>query len=407
MIERNLKNELKETIESNHSFFLFGPRQTGKTTLLNTILEIYPNVINYSFLNVALRQRIEKHPEAFRQEIEMAKPGIIIIDEVQKVPKILDEVQYLIDKYKWVFCITGSSARMLKRSGVNLLAGRAIIFRLDPLDLTERMSFTQHFTQLNTLKKILTYGDLPEISLLLENNKIKLVENLLRSYVETFLEEEIRQETLIRNIGGFSNFLRMAAEMSGKILSFRELSQDIGIAHTTVSSFYTILHDCLVIEEIQSLVPLSSRRRLAKSSKYLFFDIGVRNAAGEMLAVEGIDNEEWGNRFEHWIGLLLIRYLRSRNLNGKLYYWRDHNGPEVDWVVEWNNRWIPIEVKFNSNPQRKHIKHLQTFLNEYNKKSSFGYLIFPGERPMKLEKNIVALPWFQLHDIFKLTNPGE
>lgn len=400
MIERNLKNELRETIEQNRSLFLFGPRQTGKTTLLNIVSKGYRNILEYSFLNIPLRQKIEKHPEIFRQEIEMTKPELIIVDEVQKVPMILDEVHLLIDKFKPVFLITGSSARKLRRSDVNLLAGRAITYRLDPFDLVERRSFTRSFEQMDTLKKILTYGDLPEIALLIEENKHKLVKNLLRSYVETFLEEEIRQETLIRDVGVFSNFLEIAAEMSGKIFSFRALSQDIGVTHSTISSFFNILVDCLIVEKISSLVPLSSRRRLAKSSKYLFFDIGVRNAAAESYSGDGIGSEEWGNRFEQWIGLLLLRYLRSRNLKGKLYYWRDLNGPEVDWVVEWNNCWIPIEVKFSSKPQRKHAKHLQSFLTEYNKKSSTGYLVFTGDRPRKLEENIIALPWFQLYDIF-------
>jgi predicted AAA+ superfamily ATPase len=400
MIARNLKNELEETIKNRYSIFLFGPRQTGKTTLMNQILEPFANVKSYSFLNISLRQRIEKYPETFRQEIEAAKPELILLDEVQKVPKILDEVQFLIDKHNMAFFISASSARKLKRADVNLLGGRAITFKLDPFDLAERQSCTKHFTGIDTLKKILTYGDLPRISLLLEENKIKLVENLLRSYIETFLEEEIRQETLIRNVGVFGNFLKIAAEMSGKILSLRELSQDIGVTHSTISSYYTILNDCLVIEEIPSLVPLSTRRRLSKSSKYLFFDIGARNAAAEMLTGQGIDDVEWGNRFEQWVGLLLVRYFRSRNLKGKLYYWRDHNGPEVDWVVEWDNRWIPIEVKFNQNPKQMHAAHLKTFLEEYNKKSSVGYLIFPGESPRKMTENIMALPWFKLYDIF-------
>jgi len=400
MIARNLTTELKETIQNRYSLFLVGPRQTGKTTLMNAILEHFKNVMSYSFLNVTLRQRLEKQPDTFRQEIEAAKPEIILLDEVQKVPKILDEVQFLIDKYNMAFVISASSARKLKREEVNLLGGRAITFKLDPFDLAERQSFTRDFMEIATLKKILTYGDLPRIALLLEENKTRLIENLLRSYIETFLEEEIRQETLIRNVGVFGNFLKIAAEMSGKILSFRELSQDIGVVHGTISSYYTILHDCLVIEEIPSLVPLSTRRRLSKSSKYLFFDIGARNAAAEMLTSRGIDNVEWGNRFEQWVGLLLLRYFRSRNLNGKLFYWRDHNGPEVDWVVEWNNQWIPIEVKFTGNPKPSHIAHLQTFLNEYDKKSSVGYLIFPGERPRKMTENIMALPWFNLYDIF-------
>jgi len=165
-----------------------------------------------------------------------------------------------------------------------------------------------------------------------------LIENLLRSYVETFLEEEIRMETLIRKIGIFGNFLRLAAEMSGRILSFRELSQDLGVTHHTILSFYEILHDCMIVEKIPPLIPSKSRRRLSKASKYLFFDIGIRNSAAQLITREGANREEWSQRFEEWIGLSLIRYLRSQNLQGSLYYWRDHNGPELDWVVEYENR---------------------------------------------------------------------
>lgn len=400
MIPRNLKNELRETIEHRHSLFLFGPRQTGKTTLLNDLSRHFEKRMEYSFLDVSLRQRTEKHPETFRREIELEKPDVVIIDEVQKVPKILDEVQWLIDTHKLVFLITGSSARKLKRKGVNLLAGRAITYRLDPFDLEERGAFTRQPNHPDTLKRILTYGDMPEIALLVEENKINLVENLLRSYVETFLEEEIRQETLIRKVGVFGNFLRLAAEMSGKILSLRELSQDIGVVHPTITSFFTILQDCMIVEKISPLLPSSCRRRLAKASRYLFFDIGVRNAASELLASNGVDNVEWGNRFEQWVGLMLHRYYRSRNLRGKLFYWRDLNGPEVDWVVEINNRWIPVEVKLSSVPQQKHIRHLLTFLKEYGDKASTGYLVYTGERPMKMAENIIALPWSRLYEVF-------
>lgn len=402
MIDRNLKDELKETIDQKHSLFLFGPRQTGKTTLLNAISSEYKDIMEYSFLDVSLRQRVEKRPEIFRREIEAAAPSIIVIDEVQKVPKILDEVQLLIDRMKLVFLITGSSARKLRRQDVNLLAGRAITYRLDPFDLEERQSFSRDFHRMETLKQILTYGDMPEIALLLneEKDRTRLIGNLLRSYVETFLEEEIRMETLIRNVGAFGNFLRLAAEMSGKILSFRELSQDIGVSHHTISSFYNILNDCMIIEEISPLVPSSTRRRLSKASQYRFFDIGVRNASAELLTSTGVDNTEWGNRFEQWIGLMLIRYFRSRNITGNVYYWRDHNGPEVDFVVETGSRWIPIEVKFNTAPQQKHIRHLQTFLKEYPDKASSGYLVFTGDRPMKMSDNVTAIPWFKLYDLF-------
>jgi predicted AAA+ superfamily ATPase len=401
MIRRNLEKEISETISQHRSFFLFGPRQTGKTTLLDHIAQQHGQVLKYSFLEIPLRQKAEQRPEFLRQEIEAAMPRMVVLDEVQKVPEILDEVQYLIDKHKIPFLITGSSARKLRRKNINLLAGRAITYRLDPFDLEERRSFSKHFCSADTLKNILTYGDLPEIALLTEDERTKLVDNLLRSYVETFLEEEIRMELMIRKVGVFGNFLRLAAEMSGKILSFRDLSQDLGVTHHTVSSYYTILHDCLIVERIPPLIPSSSRRRLSKAHKYLFFDIGVRNAAAHTLAREGINKEEWSRRFEEWIGLSLIRYLRSRNLQGTIYYWRDHNGPEIDWVVEHENRWIPVEVKFLTDPLPKHTRHLETFLAENTKKARKGYVIFLGEKPRKLTEKITALPWFELQSVFE------
>jgi uncharacterized protein len=401
MIKRNLENELVDTINHGKSFFLLGPKQTGKTTLLEYISSRFAKVLNYSFLDIGLRQRVERQPEVLRQEIEARSPEIIIIDEVQKVPQILDEVQLMIDRYRLIFLITGSSARKLRRKNVNLLAGRAITYRLDPFDIGERRSFTENVASIDYLKDILTYGDMPEIALLAKKGQTKLIEKLLRSYVETFLEEEIRTETLVRKIGVFGNFLKMAAENSGKLLSFRELSQDIGVSHHTISSFYSILHDCMILEKIPPVLPASSRRRLSKANKYLFFDVGVRNAAAHILARDGVNREEWSRRFEEWIGLSLIRYMRSRGRNGKVCYWRAHNGQEIDFVVDYQNQWIPVEVKFTDNPQPKHTRHLQLFMRENAEKTPNGFLIFLGKRPRKLSDNITALPWFDLPRVFE------
>jgi predicted AAA+ superfamily ATPase len=149
------------------------------------------------------------------------------------------------------------------------------------------------------------------------------------------------------------------------------------------------------------LLPASSRRRLSKATKFIFFDLGVRNATAGLLSREEITREEWGNRLEQWIGLSLIRYFRSRNIKGSVYYWRDHNGPEIDWVVEWNNRWIPVEVKWTEHPQPKHGTYLNQFIKENPGKASIGYIVFTGDRARQIDKNIIALPWFELYQIFR------
>jgi predicted AAA+ superfamily ATPase len=119
------------------------------------------------------------------------------------------------------------------------------------------------------------------------------------------------------------------------------------------------------------------------------------------LAQEGVRREEWSQRFEEWIGLSLIRYLRCRNLQGSLYYWRDHNGPEIDWVVEYDNRWIPVEVKYLENPQPKHTRHLELFLSENKDRAPKGFLIFLGNKPRKITENITAIPWFDSYRVFE------
>ena len=248
----------------------------------------------------------------------------------------------------------------------------------------------------------MAYGDLPEISILTNKNKFTLSENILKSYVVTFLEEEIRKETMIRKIGSFNNFLSLSAEMSGKLISFRELSQDIGVSYHTITSYYKILIECMIIEEIKPLLPKSSRRKLSRSSKYIYFDLEVKNAAADTLTDKGINNTEWGMRFEQWVILEIIKYFRSRNHNIKVYYWRDHNGPEVDMVIDFNNIWIPVEIKFSNIVKKNHYRHLQFFLNEYRHKTKTGFIVNLSDQPRQITENILSIPWFMLPEIFQL-----
>ncbi|MEW6365881.1 MAG: AAA family ATPase [Acidobacteriota bacterium] len=399
MIERNLGPELLSSIGRKQSLFLFGPRQTGKSTLLGEVSSQYRNTIEYSMLKVSLRQRLERTPEILRQEVASARPDLVILDEVQRVPELLDEVQWIIDNEETTFAITGSSARKLRRRGVNMLAGRALTFRLDPFDLRERRRIPGTSPLDGALQTILTYGDLPRIGLMVGRNELRGARGLLRSYAETFIEEEIRMESQVRKIGVFGSFLKMAAEDSGKIVNLRELAQDVGASHQTISSFYQVLQDCLIVEEFPSLVPASTRRRLSRASKYVFFDLGVRNACAGALRSEGVQSEEWGSRFEQWVGLSILRHYRSIDEDARIYYWRDHSGPEVDWVIERSGRWTPVEAKLTDNPQARHIRHLAVFLDEYPDRTDQAILVYAGERERKLADRVTAVPWHQLDEI--------
>lgn len=235
---------------------------------------------------------------------------LIVIDEIQKVPALLDVVQDLIDQNIAQFILTGSSARKLRQgSKVNLLPGRLVVLHLDPLLVDE-------IKDLNPLLEDVLYdGTLPGI-LTIPNPEYR--ERDLFSYVTTYLEEEVRAEALVRNIGMFSKFLALAASESGGIIQPRKISQDIGVAHTTIMDYYQILEDCLIAERIDSLRASTTRRRLSHGSKYLFFDLGVRRLSAE----EGrkLSEKNKSFLFEQWVGLELLRLARLISPLIKIYF---------------------------------------------------------------------------------------
>ncbi len=373
-------------LRRNKSILLLGPRQTGKTTLIKRLpCDLYINLSE-----TQTRRRFELNPDLIIKEAEALiskKTNLIIIDEIQKVPQILDPIQSLIDNRASQFILTGSSARKLRRkSEINLLPGRVVVLHMDPFTHTE---FPQD------LESQLIYGSLPGIA----TEKIAKNKNLdLRSYVNTYLEEEIRSEAIVRNLPAFYRFLEMAALESGKIVSFNALSQSIGVAHTTISSYFQILEDCMMAERVDPIFESASRKKLIKSSKYLFFDLGVRRVAGK----EGtkLSSTRLGELFENFVGLELIRENRQK-VSSQIHFWRDPDGPEVDWVVKAEGTYIPIEVKINSQPSMSDTRHLQTFLSEYPCPRG-GFVVCTTPRRYKIAKNILALPWQDIAEI--LTN---
>jgi len=389
-IKRSLEKQIKSVLKRGKSLLLLGPRQCGKTTLVEH--QIKPD-ITISFLISHLRRRYEQSPDLLISEIEAEaknspiKP-LVFIDEVQKVPDIMDAIQYLIDKKTAQFILTGSSARKLRRGHeLNLLPGRVIVLHVDPLMLSELTTLHP------TLEELLLYGSLPEI--LLELDQQAKEENL-RSYTEIYLEEEIRAEALVRKVSLFSNFLELAASEAGGMINIQKMSQTLGISRTTIQHYFEILEDCLIAEKIEPFIKGSLRQRLSKSNKYLFFDLGIRR----MCAGEGtkLPARMMGNLFEQFIGLELLRQTRSIMPKVKICYWRDHNGPEVDYVVVKEQQLIPIEVKWTETPGNADIKHLLYFMEMYH--INQGYVICRTPRKMLLNKNIIALSWHDLSEIF-------
>jgi len=382
-IRRSIEGTLRHHLERGKSLLLLGPRQTGKSTLLSRI----ESTREISFVQTDIRQRYEKDPSLLSKEVKAMKKEkpLIIIDEVQRVPQIMDEVQALIDQGISQFILTGSSARKLRRGGVvNLLPGRLISLRLDPLTYREYP---------NPLDTLLLDGSLP--GMIQEETQDRETE--LQSYVETYLEEEVRAEALVRQIGSFIRFLELAGLESGKIINCKSLSQEIGINHTTVASYFEILEDCLVAERIDPITKSTTRKKLTKSSRYLLFDMGVRRLA----AAEGrkLGEIRLGELLEQYVGLEMIRYARLSPEKTRIRFWRDPGGPEVDWVIERNREWSPVEVKWTDRPREKDIKHLQTFLAEY-KESKKAYLICQTPETLQMAKNIQALSWQKLSELF-------
>lgn len=387
-VHRLLEDRIRHTIERDKSVLLLGARQTGKTTLINR----FKHDLLISFVQPDIRQRYEKSPHLLKGEAESltvseaSRRPLIILDEVQKVPVILDVVQDLIDRKIANFILTGSSARKLRRGAeINLIPGRIVAFRMDPFNLQEFPA--------KDLNERLLYGSLPGILAVasLPDREIDL-----EAYVTTYLEEEIRAEAVVRNLGDFARFLELAASESGGIINLRKLSQEIGVSHTTIGAYYQILEDCLIAERIEPLTHSKTRKKLTKSDKYLFFDLGVRRLA----AREGtkLSRDSMGMIFEQFVGLELLRSAHIKGHTAKVKFWRDPDGPEVDWVIDLDGTYTPLEVKLTENPSLSDIRHIEVFIAEY-KTARTGFLICQVPRKTKLSENIYALPWQSIDEI--------
>jgi predicted AAA+ superfamily ATPase len=299
---------------AHRSLFLFGPRQTGKSTLLRTT---FPEASYWDLLEADTFRELSARPESLRQSLTQAQT-LVIIDEIQKLPALLDEVQVMMERNRRLrFVLTASSARKLKRGGANLLGGRALVCRLHPLVSAELAS--------PRLLERMNRGSLPHI---LDS---PIYDEDLRAYVGTYLQEEIRAEGLTRSIDGFSRFLETAGLASGEQINFTEAASDAGLPASTVREFYQILRDTLVGHLLPAYRKTVQRKPVA-TAKFYLFDAGVARVlkrTGEIL--EGSD--AFGRALEHLVFLELRSYLDYRRSDEPLQFWRSRSKLEVDFVL--------------------------------------------------------------------------
>ncbi len=397
---RYLNAVILGAIKKRYSFLILGPRQVGKTTLVNECLKGIKNTVKYLLQYPSLRIELERAPSRLISQIRALKKNpCVFIDEAQKVPSLFDAVQVLIDNKDAQFILTGSSARKLKRHGVNLLPGRIRRYHLSPLlwgelGLVKDCAIKElSIDNINrnipySFEDTLIYGSLPGIVRLPQKDR----SDLLRAYAEIYLEEEIRAEALSRKIGAFSRFLELAAVESGANPNLCKLSNESGVSQPAVKEFYNILEDTLVVERVEPYLK-NARKRILSSSRYYFFDLGVRNVLARFPLASDLVNTQKGILFEHAVMLEIIRRVKVLNKNYKICYWRTSAGAEVDCVIDLGSSVIPIEIKSSSFVAQSEIKGLKSFLNDYRKIAKHGYVITMGEKKEVLEDNITAIPW--------------
>jgi predicted AAA+ superfamily ATPase len=352
------------------SCFLWGPRQTGKTTLLK---QLFPKSPYYDLLLSHEFERLNRKPSILREELLATFPKTpIIIDEVQKVPALLDEIQWLIVNQQFQFILCGSSARKLKRGGGNLLGGRAIRYELFPFVYKEIPNFD--------LLRALNHGLIPR-------HYIKEAPQLLiQAYVGDYLKEEIAAEALSRNIPAFGRFLEAAAFSNGEIINYQNVATDCGISAPTVKEYFQILVDTLLGRFLPSFQK-RPKRRVIQAPKFYFFDVGIANF---LLKRSNIvyRSETFGRAFEQFIFQEIIAHSHYSNINYPVFFWRTASHFEVDFILGAGE--VAIEVKGVEEVASKHIKGIVNFIEEYKPKKAI--IVSLDSRP-RIHNNIQILPW--------------
>lgn len=384
MIKRVLNLRLPE----GQSAFLWGARKTGKTTLLKQAL---PDSIRYDLLETDTFFRLSKAPHLLREELRAinGKNPIkqpVILDEVQKIPPLLDEVHWLIENERMSFILCGSSARKLKRSHANLLGGRAWRFVLYPLTTKE---LGDNFDLLRAVNR----GLIP--SHYLDNN----YQRTIKAYVNDYLKEEIKDEGIARNVPAFARFLDSIPFSNGELVNYSNIARECGVDAKTVAEYYQILVDTLLGIFIEPFRKRRNRQIISETPKFYLFDVGVAGGLAKR-SIQINRGFEFGEAFEH---LVLMELLAHRSYTEKDYtinFWRTKDGCEVDFVL--NGGEVAIEVKSSENPRMPDIKGLSVFIEEHKPQRAF--LVCQEKRHRKTASGVEIVPW---QTFFKMLWDGE
>ena len=372
MTNKTFKRLLKLPLSGSSSIFLFGPRGTGKTAWLKSNL---PNPIYIDLLDFNNYNQFLGNPRRLENLIPANYDGWVVIDEIQRIPELLNEVHRLIEAKKIRFVLTGSSARSLRKLGTNLLAGRALTYYMHPLII-------QEIGELFDFNHALNFGLLPSAVTHLDPQKY------LESYVQTYVREEVLQEGLTRNIGSFSRFLEAASFSQGNILNVSEIARELGLNRLLVSNYFSILDDLLLGKQILPFTYRAKRNMIAHG-KFYFFDTGVFRIIrpkGLLDSPEEID----GSALE----TLFLQSLQAVNdyfnLSYKIYFWRTQSGNEVDFVLYGPKGLYAFEIKRSAKINSSSLKGLKSFLQDYPQAQA--YIVYLGKNK-EYHDNITAIPF--------------
>ncbi len=366
-----------ETKLKSKSLFLFGPRQTGKSSLIAN--QIQDDVkLSWSLLNARIRRRCQEDPGVLRDEIETRKihDGLVIIDEIQKVPELLDEVHLLIEETDIRFLLTGSSARRLKEKGVNLLGGRAGKMNLHPFVWPEVREFNP------TLDRILKYGMLPSVFL------SDRPDDVLDDYINVYLQDEIAGEGLVRQLPKFERFLDTAALTNAEEINYSNIAGDVMMSRASITEWYGILYDTLIGFSVPPYTK-TKKRKAVDTERFYYFDVGL---VRYLLGLDDIvdTQTEYGKLFETYIAEELSAYLDYNKRRERLSYWRTQQSSfEVDYVI---GDEVAVETKTTKRVnEKKDLRGLRALKEEGIFKK---YIVVSRDNISRTtDDGIILLPW--------------